>query len=93
MRLSACPKFPLGGQQNRKHDFDDQLRVRLLFGCLDRSGGAKNVVCRYAAALARKLITANIAKLPELQRKDLVCRCVLRPACCGKNAWVAAESI
>jgi len=50
-------EFLLGGQ-NRKHDFDDQLRVRLLFGCVDRSGGAKNIVCRYGAALARKLITA-----------------------------------
>ncbi len=51
-------EFLLSGGQNRKHDFDDQLRVRLLFGCVDRSGGAKNIVCRYAAALARKLITA-----------------------------------
>ena len=51
-------EFLLGGGQNRKHDFDDQLRVRLHFGCVDRSGGAKNIVCRYGAALARKLITA-----------------------------------
>ena len=51
-------EFLLGGRENWKHDFGDELRVRLLFGCVDRSCGAKNIVCRYAAALARKLIAA-----------------------------------
>ena len=50
-------EFLLGGRENRKHDFGDELRIRLLFGCVDR-GGAKNIVCRYAAALARKLVAA-----------------------------------
>jgi hypothetical protein len=51
-------EFLLSGAQNREHDFDDQLRVRLFFGWVDRSGGAKYIVCRYTAALARELITA-----------------------------------
>ena len=51
-------EFLLSGRQNRKYDFNDQFRLRLLFGCVDRSGGPKNVGCCYAVALASKPITA-----------------------------------
>jgi hypothetical protein len=51
-------EFLLGGRENRKHDFGEQLRIRLRLKCVDRFGGAENIVCRYAAELARKLITS-----------------------------------
>ena len=53
-RLST---FLFGGRQHRQHDFNDQLRLRLLIGCVDRSGGPKNFVDCHAMAFARKLIT------------------------------------
>ena len=50
-------EFLLGIREKRKHDFDDELRVRLLYGFVDVAG-AQNIVCRHATAFARKLITA-----------------------------------
>ena len=54
-RLST---FLFHGRQYRKHDFRQQLGVQLFLGRVDRSGGAKNVVCSHAVALACKQITA-----------------------------------
>ena len=57
-------EFLLGIGENRKHDFGDELRVRLLYGFVDGAGGAQNIVCRHATAFARKLITAMGPRMP-----------------------------
>ena len=58
MLVSACRNSSSAADRIWEHDFFHQLRVRFFFGLVDRSNGAKNIVCRYVTALARKLITA-----------------------------------
>ena len=43
-------EFVLGNWRTGNTDFGDELRVRLLSSFADGAGGAKNIVCRYAAA-------------------------------------------
>jgi hypothetical protein len=46
-------EFLLSGAQNREHDCDDQLRVRLFFGWVDHSGGEVYRLPLYRCARAR----------------------------------------
>ena len=60
MRAEAPVRIPPCSAADRTGDRSptDEFRLRLLFGCVDRSGGPKNVGCCYAVALASKPITA-----------------------------------
>ena len=50
-------EFLLGNRENRKHDFNDQFGLQLVFGCVDRPGSPKHVIDRHAMALDHKFIT------------------------------------
>ena len=58
MRLSACPNSCSAAERTGSTTLATSSEFGSSPASCDRAGGAQNIVCRHAAAFARKLITA-----------------------------------